>query len=182
VSDPQPIPEFSDRQPIRLWRHQDIDCAIYMGTRAPCGYVRLPESSPLRPIAEAADVVHRTEQHDEAFQDWIDAHPPGAFGYQGLDEVLDVHGGLTFGPTESGWIGFDTGHGFDLWQLDELRQWIPEGSVERQHFEEIVKLGAHISQIIGQHRDGFVIDWTLEKLVHAVEHLAEQVLAVKVES
>jgi hypothetical protein len=101
VSDPQPIPEFSDRQPIRLWRHQDIDCAIYMGTRAPCGYVRLPESSPLRPIAEAADVVHRTEQHDEAFQDWIDAHPPGAFGYQGLDEVLDVHGGLTFGPTAS---------------------------------------------------------------------------------
>ncbi|MBM7280339.1 hypothetical protein JTZ10_21580 [Gordonia rubripertincta] len=35
---------------------------------------------------------------------------------------LDVHGGITYGSGEcEGWIGFDTAHAGDLWDLDELR-------------------------------------------------------------
>lgn len=47
--------------------------------------------------------------------------------YYELD--VDVHGGLTFGPEPGsrslasigGWIGFDTMHLHDRWELDELR-------------------------------------------------------------
>jgi len=31
-----------------------------------------------------------------------------------LNDVLGVHGGLTYGPDEDGWIGFDCAHGRDL--------------------------------------------------------------------
>lgn len=35
---------------------------------------------------------------------------------------LDIHGGITYGSGDcSGWIGFDTAHTGDLWDLDELR-------------------------------------------------------------
>lgn len=37
-----------------------------------------------------------------------------------VDE-LDIHGGITYGSGDcSGWIGFDTAHTGDLWDLDEL--------------------------------------------------------------
>ncbi len=31
------------------------------------------------------------------------------------DDVVDVHGGVTFGPAYGNWIGFDTMHAGDIW-------------------------------------------------------------------
>jgi hypothetical protein len=39
---------------------------------------------------------------------------PKAWGtYDDID--VDVHGGLTYGPDEEGWVGFDTAHLGDVW-------------------------------------------------------------------
>lgn len=36
---------------------------------------------------------------------------------------LEVHGGITYGSGEcTGWIGFDTAHAGDSWDVDELRE------------------------------------------------------------
>lgn len=51
------------------------------------GYARLPEGHPWREL-------------DLMFDDC---------------EVVDVHGGVTYGPDEQGWIGFDTLHAWDIW-------------------------------------------------------------------
>jgi hypothetical protein len=36
------------------------------------------------------------------------------------DRYVHVHGGLTYGPDASGWIGFDTGHFGDVWNAADL--------------------------------------------------------------
>lgn len=177
-----PIPEFGDRDPIKLWRHNGIDCAIYMGFGAPCGYVRLPPGHPLQSIAEAGDTVFRAEDRSQgAIGDMmarmVERTPAPMFGHTAIDDDLPAPGGLTWGPTADGWVGFDTGHGSDIWDLGELRSFIPEGSEEREQFDKVAELGGHISQIVARHRIGYEIDWTLEKLVRVVEHLADQVLA-----
>jgi hypothetical protein len=182
VDEPQPIPEFEGRAPLKLWRHGGIDCAIYMGHFSPCGYVRLPDDSPLRPIAAAADVVLRAEQGDGPFGNFIDRMPEGHLGYEGLDDLLTAHGGLNWGPVASGWVGFDTGHVFDIWDLDEIRSFMDrEDEVFRQAFELLVSRGVHPSQVIAGHLLGYEIHWTLEKLVRVVEDLAEQVAKVQVQ-
>lgn len=51
------------------------------------GYARLPEGHPFR---------SRDLQIDD-------------------EHVLHVHGGITYGPTTNGWVGFDTLHAGDIW-------------------------------------------------------------------
>lgn len=55
-------------------------------------------------------------------------------------EELDVHGGITYGSGVcTGWVGFDTAHGGDVWDLDELRGavglYISAAGVEYHRFE-----------------------------------------------
>lgn len=46
---------------------------------------------------------------------------PEGHPYRKLDlqmenyDVVRMHGGVTFGPTDGGWIGFDTSHAGDVW-------------------------------------------------------------------
>ena len=38
------------------------------------------------------------------------------------DIPIEVHGGLTYGPSENGWVGFDCGHCYDtpeIWTLEK---------------------------------------------------------------
>lgn len=37
----------------------------------------------------------------------------------GIVEQVEVHGGITFGPTDAGWIGFDAMHAGDRWPMEE---------------------------------------------------------------
>lgn len=36
--------------------------------------------------------------------------------------TVDVHGGITYGPDDEGWIGFDTCHAFDVWSKEEYER------------------------------------------------------------
>lgn len=70
------------------------------------GYARLPEGHPWR------DKELQMDDYD----------------------LVDVHGGITYGPDADGWIGFDTLHAFDVWpgspdyQKDDEygRWWTPD--------------------------------------------------------
>ena len=75
---------------VARWSHKGVECAIhYSPSRAfRNGYCVIPDGHPL-------------EQSD----DWNDPY--------GREDLLDVHGGVTFGPkkVEGGHIvGFDTAH------------------------------------------------------------------------
>src|SRR5664279_3769847 len=85
------------------WEAHGIDCALACGGMGVCGYTWLPAGTGLR---RSADVL----------------------GYEGIP--VDVHGGLTYGPDDAGWIGFDTGHAWDLWTIEELSK-VPAGAVGR---------------------------------------------------
>lgn len=65
-------------------------------------------------------------------------------------ETVDVHGGVTYGPTADGWIGFDTLHAFDIWPN---------------------------SPRFGRD-DAHDIQWTVEMVVAETKRLAAQVKAV----
>lgn len=62
---------------------------LHAGLGATNGYARLPEGHPLRSL----DLQ------------WDDA------------SELSVHGGITYGPTDDGWVGFDTSHFTDIWPM-----------------------------------------------------------------
>lgn len=70
------------------------------------GYVQLPEGHPWR---EAADIQHGNPD-------------------------IDVHGGITYGVDENGWIGFDTLHAFDRWP-GEAEYWRRRGQPGLAHPE-----------------------------------------------
>ena len=50
-----------------------------------------------------------------------EGHPWRDLDLQGsdCDSGPDVHGGVTYGPTPSGWVGFDTAHSGDVWPGQE---------------------------------------------------------------
>lgn len=63
-----------------------------------------------------------------------EGHPWRGLELQGSDYAKgpDAHGGVTFGPTKEGWIGFDTLHACDYWPGDpygpalDKKQWDAE--------------------------------------------------------
>jgi hypothetical protein len=127
---------------VRTWTHEGIECAM---ARSPMigvnGYVRVPP-----------DVkIPRDEE----------------YGYI----TLDAPGGVNWGPDKEGWIGFDTGHAWDLWMDPD----VPEDRYTRTMRQAgIDNPNTRMDLMI----DDWMQIWTLEKLEAAVNHLAEQVLHV----
>lgn len=75
---------------VARWQHQGIECAIHYMPALDCrnGYCFIPDGHPL-----------------EQSEDWV--------GHCSSEALLDVHGGVTFGPrkVDGGHIiGFDTSH------------------------------------------------------------------------
>lgn len=60
-------------------------------------------------------------------------------GHDGV-RILEVHGGLTYGPDEDGWVGFDCGHARDLC-LDERGE--PWGTSYEELGHEPMELSRH---------------------------------------
>jgi hypothetical protein len=142
---------------VERWRHAGLDCCIRVGSHSLDGYVRLPDGHPDRRFAEAADAV------DEA----MDPDPipfPFAMGHRHIP--VDIHGGLSDGPDQEGWVGFDTAHGLDYWADEDLEP----------HLRQAERILAHT---IGQRlqRDGLGTRWTLERLRAEVNRLAEELAA-----
>ena len=95
---------------VARWKHNGVECAIHYVPTLDCrnGYCFIPDGHPL-----------------EQSVDWADPY--------GSEALLDVHGGVTFGPKkiEGGHIvGFDTAHFTDYsaisnpggrrWKIDDL--------------------------------------------------------------
>lgn len=199
MTEPAPISEFiysekfkrdnPDRietRPIKLWVFADtLRCAIYPSPIANGinGYVQLPEGSADRTWAEAYNDMEnaRHREPDVRDRDVIPWNQDHRVGYDILHE-LRAPGGLTYGPDEDGWIGFDTGHAWDDWSQDEYQRVLrPDNEdVWQKLLEYQAKLGADSwppSRIMrrGNMRLPGDMDWTLEKLEAEVELLAAQV-------
>jgi hypothetical protein len=87
------------------------------------------------------------------------------------DIMLEVHWGITYADGD-GWIGFDTGHAYDVW----LDPDVPEDHYSKTMRE--VGLSNPHTEMSTMFPDMTVI-WTLEKLEAEVNNLAVQVHARK---
>ncbi|WP_323192866.1 hypothetical protein [Halostella sp. PRR32] len=73
--------------------HAELDCKIVKTDMGHwCGYVRRPED--VEPVRWTSDY---DSKHDEI-----------------LDAEVDVWDGITYGPDDEGWVGFDDGHAHSL--------------------------------------------------------------------
>lgn len=137
---------WQEEPPTQAWEHQGLLCAINAGSMSNFnGYVQLPEGHPWQIL----DL-----QHD--------------------DGDIEVHGGITFGPHASKWIGFDTNHAGDSWDPDTIAKamkFLPEHIVDRwRRLQEIEGRYPMTPTPWGK-------VWTMEALKAETEHLAEQVKA-----
>jgi len=123
---------------LQQWEAHGLQCLIREGHDCLNGYVKLP--SPLAKKYESYDDV-----------DLIN---------------LECHGGLTYGPNEDGWIGFDTAHWGDFWPDEELGKHAPNTLKSRKN----LKACGITSMWQERHNT-----WTIERLKEEVESLACQV-------
>lgn len=174
------------RSPIKLWVFFDtLRCAIYPAGLAQGfnGYVQLPEDSVDRLLAEVYDNFEQERQNDPDYRDRFGPRrrPWSALGYQILSD-LQVHGSLTYGPDEQGWVGFDTGHAGDDWSDAELERHLNTAEnhqvwLQLQRMWEMVGRDSWPPGRVS--RSGPPLrwdrDWTIELLIEETEALAAQV-------
>lgn len=145
----QRVQELKDMMPqrdigpclVETWEYLGLLCGIGGTAQGGCGYVRLPP--PLR----------------------------GAYSWHGdmPYEEIDAHGGLTYGVDGAGWVGFDTAHCSDYWEVEALAPLL-----DRLEYEEL----KHVREIYARMPDGNPqerwqrISWTVPLLKGAVMCLA----------
>lgn len=116
-------------------------------------------------VAANADRAHVWRAHGL----WCATVPSpliGVNGYVQLPELLagvdtdalPAPGGITYGPDPAGWIGFDTGHGWDVW----LDPDVPQSPMAALLADAGIELPASAHAQV----------WTIEKLRAACAQLA----------
>lgn len=135
---------WKEDPPLKVWTAHGVVCALGEGYNAINGYVCLPPNHSWR----TADL-----------QGWNEDSPE-----------VSVHGGITFGPHVTGWIGFDTSHAWDRWSEEEL---VKAGASDEM-LERSLQY-RRITEDTSRRPDPWDIDWTADKLVAEVEDLARQV-------
>jgi hypothetical protein len=98
--------------------------------------------------------------------------PADLHDYEGTERhtLLDVHGGLTYGPDDDGWVGFDCGHARDLC-LDERGE--PWGKLYTDHDREPVLLRRYGSIEACEDADDCLV-WRLADVRRETERLVDQ--------
>lgn len=118
--------DFPEESVVKAWRHEGRPCVIVnvRGTHY-CGYSR----TYLRDLSH--DVTSKYSEHGDII-------------------LFDINGGLTYGPDECNFVGFDCGHSWD-------RCYDERGNLMTKHtFGDESK------------------EWYLDDVVDEVEYLAEQ--------
>jgi len=111
------------------FKHAGLDCKVVKADMGHwCGYVRRPED--VEPVRWSADY---DSKHDEI-----------------LEAEVDVWGGITYGPDDDGWVGFDDAHARDL--VDHRDHPSEKSAVE----EETQHLAEQIQQLRNGSHNG---DW-----------------------
>lgn len=109
------------------WTHSGLRCRVVkLGMGHYCGYVR--------------SMFDDRWTYDD-FQGWP-------------HNLIDIHGGLTYGVDEDGWLGFDFGHAYDYCVDEDGEPW---GTMPR---------------VSSREKDSV---WTLDDVKEETEKLAEQV-------
>ncbi|QDH92353.1 hypothetical protein SEA_SPOOKY_87 [Gordonia phage Spooky] len=86
-------------------------------------------------------------------------------------DQLEVHGGITYGGGESsGWIGFDTAHAGDLWDIDELRDRVGVHISEHGYWW-------HAQELSMRSGASWERTWTVDALKAEVFRLCDQIAA-----
>jgi hypothetical protein len=102
------------------FRHAGLDCEIVRQDRGHwCGYVQIPVG--LGPVRWTSDY---DSKHEEV-----------------LAAEVDVWGGITYGPDDEGWVGFDDAHARSL--VDHRDQNSTESAVK----QETQRLAEQIAQL-----------------------------------
>jgi len=130
---------FIELGALEDWTTEGVRCVIRPGYASLNGYVRLPEK----------------------LRDWW-------ANYGEANEVMSAHFGLTYGPDEDGWIGYDTAHYCDYWATDDLIGRIPDEALHLANTFSRIN-----AQMPGARR------WTLSMLRGETEVLAAQVAALQ---
>jgi hypothetical protein len=119
------IEKWTNRTPLESGIEEGIEWAIYghdsIGSIN--GYARIPEGHEWRKL-----------------DDWRWDCSAG----------VEIHGGITFGITNDGWIGFDTSHAGDIWAGSSFMRGLNDG-------------------------DSFNTHWTQELVVEETKNLARQI-------
>lgn len=107
-----------------------------------CGYAQLPEGHPWRNL-------------DLQFAD---------------NHVVDIRGGVTYGPTPDGWIGFDTNHPEDHWPESDRETPLPYTDLGNRMF-----IAEFLENLL--HPRGLTepVTWSHEKVLAETRHLAHLV-------
>jgi hypothetical protein len=107
---------------IEQFKHAGLDCKIINQELGHwCGYVQIPDA--LGPVRWTSDY---DSKHDEV-----------------LEAEVEVWGGVTYGPDEDGWVGFDDAHSRSL--VDQREQNSSKSAVKEETqrlAEQIVELGS----------------------------------------
>jgi hypothetical protein len=113
---------------IDRFSHAGLSCKVVQTDIGHwCGYVRIPES--LGPVRWTSDY---DSKHDKV-----------------LEADVDVWGGITYGPDDDGWVGFDDAHASSL--INHREQNSDKSSVK----EETQRLAEQIVQLdMGTDRSG----------------------------
>jgi hypothetical protein len=157
---------------IRTWVAHGLNCAIMWGGRMGHfnGYVQLPPHSADRVLAEVYEIVDREERAEFREQHGLPPEPTSwTSGYDALD--VDAPGGLTYGPNEDGWVGFDTAHYNDYWSPEVQREILADYPTALVEIEELRRV--FDTQELNKDYP-FTRAWTLALLVTEVEHVAQQ--------
>lgn len=89
--------------------------------------------------------------------------------------ILSVHGGLTYGPDDNGWVGFDCGHARDLNLNEDDEPW---GTSYEELGHEPMELSRRGSiEACEAAEDCFV--WRLADVKTETEKLADQLIALE---
>lgn len=134
---PLPTSDRNERPTVVLedWTHEGIRCALYRIRESHyCGYVQMPEGL----VGE----IRTRSNYDE-----LDGF---------IEPDIEAHGGVTYGPDDDGWIGFDTAHAWDYNYDEDGNRLETIGSLPREPGE-----------------DDF--EWDPEAVTEETEALAEQV-------
>jgi len=139
--------EEFEREPLAIGVH----CGVVWATaESPAvginGYAMVPEGHP-----------------------WSSGFPkPGSdeFGWAPLDEVLTVHGGVTY--AQHPWIGFDTAHAWDWWpaaydKLGISSRYLYADNVTRWTPEKVIAEAMDLARQVSLVEQGVRVPYTGEK-------------------
>jgi len=100
---------------VERWSHAELQCKIIQQDMGHwCGYVRRPDD--VEPVRWQSDY---DSKHNEV-----------------LEAEVDVWGGITYGPDEGGWVGFDDAHATSLVEHREFETSKEAVKNETEHLAE----------------------------------------------